>query len=324
VLGGGPVFTRYGFRRVPYASRITFRSAYSTGTSAVNADFEGDFRFSVPGLAFLVRAQALRGDAIQYFGIGNETVSTDLAPFYILHQQAYRFEPRFVFGMGSRTEVSIGGTARLTVSDEDRPTLALLERPYGFGSFSAIGAVAGFKLDVRDDPVYPVLGVRAQINGSYFPAVGDVAQPFGVVEGEVAGFLGTKALPATPVLALRGGGARGFGRGDIPFFEAPAIGGRRSVRGYSNRRFTGDDALYGSAELRLNFGGFKVILPGEWGIYGLGDIGRVQVEGESSSVWHKSWGAGLWIGFFDRRSAISVTYAKGESGRVYLAGGYHF
>lgn len=323
LLGGGPVFTRYGFRRVPYASRIMVRAGYTTGTSAVNADLQGDFRFRQPGLALMIRARAMPGDALHYFGIGNETERPQQPGFYILHEQSYRVEPRLVLGAGSRTEFSVGGTLRVMSSDTDRPTLAGAEQPYGFGTFTLIGAIAGVELDARDDPGYPVRGVRAALNGRFFPGWGDAASSFGVAEGVVSGFLGTRSLPATPVLAVRVGGAKGFG--EIPFFEAPTIGGYSSMRGYSSRRFLGDDALYGSAELRFNFGGFKVVVPGEWGMYGLADMGRVYRDGEESSVWHKAVGGGLWLGFVDRRGAVSLTFAKGsDGGRFHLAMGYHF
>ena len=87
-------------------------------------------------------------------------------------------------------------------------------------------------------------------------------------------------------------------------------------------RYGGDAAVWGSAELRLAFGGFRFVLPGEWGVLGLGDVGRVFLDGESSDAWHSAYGGGLWFGFLGRGSTISVSWAQSaEGGAVYLQAG---
>jgi hemolysin activation/secretion protein len=122
---------------------------------------------------------------------------------------------------------------------------------------------------------------------------------------------------------VRVGGAKAWN--PTPFFELPSIGGRRSVRSFDTHRFIGDAALFGSTEIRLNFGGFTLIAPGEWGIYGLGDLGRVYLDGEVSNRWHGALGGGLWFAFIDRRSTITATYAASrEHGKFYLRAGFHF
>ena len=205
ILGGGPVLTRYGFERVPYAYRIALRAGYAFGTSSVNADVLGDFRFARPGLALQVRAEALPGDAVHFFGTGNATPRTEPTEFYTLRQESYRVEPRLVFGADRRIEASVGGTLRVRSSDTDRPSLAGLERPYGFGNFTEIGLVAGLDLDGRDDEFYPVLGARVRVDGEFFPAIGDVTEAFATVHGVVSGYLGSRVLPGTPVLAVTDG-----------------------------------------------------------------------------------------------------------------------
>jgi outer membrane protein assembly factor BamA len=235
----------------------------------------------------------------------------------------YRVEPALYQEFGKRSVISVGPVFSHTVSNEERPTLALEQRPYGFGSFTEIGGAATILVDLRDDPVYPMLGVRAEAGGRFFPAVADVQESFGVVSGEVAGYLGTRKIPGSPVLAARVGGAKGLG--DPPFFEAPALGGKSSLRGFSRERFNGDGSLYGSAELRLNLGQFKAVVPGEIGVYGLGDIGRVYRTGETSTIWHKTYGAGLWLSIYDRSLTINLTWGHSvERDKFYLAGGFHF
>jgi len=322
VLGGGPLLTRYGFRRAPFASQVAVRAAYTTGFSGINLDFKGDFRFESREQRLLLTAKALGADAVRYFGLGNETTPAEPIPFYVVRRQSYSFEPKLSLGMRGKTALVLGALVRSSHTDERRPTLALAEQPYGFGDFTELGASAGWELDLRDDPGYPNLGLRVQVNGELFPAIGDVASAFAVVEGDLAAFATAGFLPGKPTLALRGGGSKALG--DAPFFEAPSIGARHSVRGFLPGRFIGDAALYGSGELRLNLGASPII-PGEWGVFGLGDIGRVYLDGESSSTWHHDWGAGVWLAIVERKNTVAFTYARSrEGGRIYATLGFHF
>jgi hypothetical protein len=322
VLGGGPVRTRYGFRRVPFASQIALRAAYVSGFSGLNLDFKGDLRFENQGRRLLLQGTARSSDAIRYFGLGNETGRTEPLPVYSVRRNSYSFEPKLSFGMKGKTAFSIGGLLRASDTDERRLTLAKNERPYGFGNFTEVGASAGWELDLRDNPGYPTLGFQMRVNGEWFPALADVASSFAVFEGDIAGFATAGFLPGKPTLALRGGASKDWG--DAPFFEAPSVGGRRSLRGFLPGRFLGDAALYGSGELRLDFGGSPVI-PGEWGLYGLADLGRVYLDGEASSTWHSGWGAGLWLAIVERKNTLTLTYARGaESSRVYATFGFHY
>jgi hypothetical protein len=323
IVGGGPVVTKYGFRRVPYLYKVTLRGAVTSSPMSVNFQLKGDYRFARRGTGIRLDSRAYLADGIHFFGFGNETGDVATSDFYLLRQHMYRVEPALYQEFGKRSVISVGPVFSHTVSNEERPTLALEQRPYGFGSFTEIGGAATILVDLRDDPVYPMLGVRAEAGGRFFPAVADVQESFGVVSGEVAGYLGTRKIPGSPVLAARVGGAKGLG--DPPFFEAPALGGKSSLRGFSRERFNGDGSLYGSAELRLNLGQFKAVVPGEIGVYGLGDIGRVYRTGETSTIWHKTYGAGLWLSIYDRSLTINLTWGHSvERDKFYLAGGFHF
>jgi hemolysin activation/secretion protein len=125
------------------------------------------------------------------------------------------------------------------------------------------------------------------------------------------------------VLALRDGGQQTFG--DFIYQDAAYIGGPSTVRLGRERRFAGDASLYGSAELRLALTKFFVVIPGELGLFGLGDVGRVFVDGETSDVWHGAWGGGVWIAALSRRSTVTAAYAVSEErSRLYVQGGWAF
>jgi len=70
---------------------------------------------------------------------------------------------------------------------------------------------------------------------------------------------------------------------------------------------------------------FFFLLPGELGVFGLGDAGRVYLSGETSDRWHAAAGGGLWLAFLNRANILSVAAAHGDEGtRIYARAGFAF
>jgi len=126
-----------------------------------------------------------------------------------------------------------------------------------------------------------------------------------------------------PVLALRAGARRAWG--PYPWFEAAFVGGKSTLRGYDHDRFSGDAAMYGGGDLRLRLLRYGGPLPGDFGVLGLFDAGRVWLEGERSNRWHTAWGGGIWMTVIDRSAVVSATVARGsERTALYLGLGFAF
>jgi len=322
VLGAGPEFHAYGFRRLPYETRIALRLATTTKAGELNADLAGDFRFERSDRRVLFRAMALNADVIRYFGLGNETGRSPESAFNNVLQRQYAFEPAIELGAGTPLRFHAGAELRWSRTNADRPTLLVNDSAYGSGSFAEAGATAGVEYDSRDDSELPTHGHRLLLSGRAFPRAFDVQSAFGSVSLTGSTYLSRKSLPLAPVLALRAGGSRVWGR--YPFFEAATIGGYASVRGLTSRRFAGDASLYATAELRLNLA--KVgLMRGNWGILGLADIGRVYLQGESSSRWHSGFGGGVWVEIAELHRVVTATLASsGEPARFYVKSSFHF
>ena len=126
-----------------------------------------------------------------------------------------------------------------------------------------------------------------------------------------------RRIAAEPTLALRVGGKKLFGT--YPYHEAAYLGGATTLRGYNEQRFAGDAAVFGNAELRLFLTRYHVVLPGDFGIFGLADVGRVFLEGETSDRWHRAVGGGIWFAFIDRASTVSIAMAQSPENRLFYA-----
>jgi outer membrane protein assembly factor BamA len=293
--------------------------ATTTGAGEINADLQGDFRFERPDRRVLLHAAALNADVIRYFGLGNETVRSTIAGFNNVTQRQYALEPTVLLGITGPLRFEVGGLLRWSETD-DRFTLLSVDPPYGAGSFAEAAVNGALVYDSRNEEKVPTRGVTLALTGRAFPAALDVASGFGSVELVGTTYLTAAALPSAPTLALRAGAKRMFGT--YPFFEAADIGGWESFRGFTTRRFTGDAAVYGNADLRLNLGSLG-IGPKRWGVLGLADIGRVYLEGETSHRWHTAFGGGVWTMFSGH--LVSATAASGgERLRFYVKSGFHF
>jgi hypothetical protein len=134
-----------------------------------------------------------------------------------------------------------------------------------------------------------------------------VDSTYGFVDGSVSGYV-TAAMPLRPTLAVRAGGRKLWG--PYPFFSSAFIGDAATVRLGRQHRYAGDASAYGTAELRLRLTRFFVILPGELGIFGLADAGRVFVAGESSDQWHTAFGGGVWMSLLQSTTVLSATIAR--------------
>lgn len=143
------------------------------------------------------------------------------------------------------------------------------------------------------------------------------------MHGEAATYLTAESFPLEPTLALRAGGKKVWGA--FPYQESAFLGGNSTVRLGRQDRYAGDAMLYAGAELRLFFTKFFLILPGDFGVFGLGDIGRVYLEGESSDRWHGAAGGGIWFSFLSRANTLSLAVARGEERTgFYMRAGFGF
>jgi outer membrane protein assembly factor BamA len=260
---------------------------------------------------------------ISFRGFGNEIAAPGDNEFYRITQDAFGLHPSLVFGLGRRTTLQIGPTLKYTSTDR-RPGrfLDTLDTLYGSGNFGELGGGLTFRHDSRDRPTAATRGVLLEIGGNVYPAIWDVDSTFGEVHGEAATYLTARA-PLDPTLAFRVGGKKLWGH--YPFFESAFIGGASTVRLGKVNRYAGDAAAYGSAELRLSLTRLTLVLPATFGVFGLADVGRVFLAGESSDRWHGAAGGGIWLSYLDRAYTFSLALASGEERTgIYAQAGFGF
>lgn len=324
LAGGGVTYTRYGFRKDPFAERYRLRAGYATGASTVRVDFRGEWHRVNSPVTFIFLARASGIDVLRFHGFGNETSEVGSSEFYRVNQTDYSVAPKIAMPLAPHVWLSAGPRFRFSSTNFDQNRFISIARPYGSGNFSAGSVGADLEVDTRDHENAATRGVLFTAGGSFFPKLFSVdSSNFGEVHGLAATYLTAKSLPLEPTLALRAGAKKVWGT--YPYQEAAFIGGNSTVRLGRENRYAGDAAVYGGAELRLRLSRFFFLVPGDFGIFGLSDVGRVYLKGESSDRWHGAAGGGVWFAFLGRANTISAALARGEEHTgFYLRAGFGF
>jgi outer membrane protein assembly factor BamA len=262
-------------------------------------------------------------EIVRFHGFGNETRLTEPSDFYKVKLQEARVAPALMYRFSPRTELSFGPVFRFGKVTRGTGNIMDVVNPYGSaGDFGELGLEAQFRHDTRDRPIAASRGLYLTAGGLLVPRSLDVRTTFGWAQGEVATYL-TAPIALEPTFAFRLGGKKVWG--DAPFHEKAYLGGANTLRGHTEQRFAGDAAVYGNAELRLALTNIVLLLPGEFGIFGLADAGRVFEPGETSDQWHTAAGGGIWLAFLDRDGTISVAFAtSAEQNSLYIQSGFMF
>lgn len=350
IPGVGPTFTNYGFRRVPYRSRLALRALYATDSGGWGATLDGAYRFENSRVGLALNARAVEFDAFRFYGFGNDTPDLGDAESLVMMDRVHVF-PALTWDIGPRPGKPLPPEENEEENEEEdaddierafvlEPTDGMRGRvsigpfaqwtrtriPAGnplVGAdgteFGRVGAQAVLTLSDTDWNAVPRRGYRVFAQAAGFPAAWDADEAFGTALGQLSAYL---PLFGGTHLAARVGGEAALG--DAPLSDAASIGGRMSVRGYRFDRYTGDAATWGNLELRMPIDTINFIVNGELGVFGLVDAGRVWVDGGSPGGWHTAWGGGLWFSAFDR--ALSVAWAQGDHahGRFYIWQGLPF
>jgi hypothetical protein len=313
VVGGGPTWTRFGFRRLPYATR----SRVAVHTAPLH------LRFGVAADRHVVRtggggettleARATQVSMTRYHGRGNDTPAGPDPNLYRVWASEIVASARMIEHPLPRVRVSFGPVLSYTRPEPVEGSPADLERAPGGAPYGLGGIRVDADRDGRDDVAYPRRGLRLLGSASAHPvAWGADVSPFGRVAVGGATYVALPLLPLDPVLALRAGGERVWGA--APLQHLAFIGGSSTVRGFRYQRFAGEASLHGAVELRSTLGRANLLLArGDLGTLVLADAGRVFVSHATASGWHRGVGGGFWFATLGGAVTGHLLLARGET-----------
>lgn len=307
-LGGGFLYTKHGWREEPFAQQHNLKANLALETWAMNVYYTGTVTDVLGKWDWITDLTICRPFGVSnYFGMGNESeflyrekdlpLLDDPIDYYRI-----RYEQVVVFtglsrNLGQKGSLIIGprylgyeleeNRQRFISSPASDQDPARIYRQFFFG-----GVHSQIKADTRTHPQLPERGVYASASYDTYLGLTHSSNDFSMAAAEFSFFL-TAHLPLQVTLANKIGANASFGQ--YEFFNAAALG-RETLRGYRRTRFLGDEALYHNVDLRIKLASFRTYLfPGSLGVVGFHDVGRVWLEGEQSSKWHRGIGAGIWV-----------------------------
>jgi hypothetical protein len=321
IIGAGFKFTKQeGFRKVPYASTHQLLANYAFATGAYRIRYNGEWIHALSKTDFIIQALAKApNNTINFFGRGNETIfnkTGDFKRFYRTRFSTYQLDPALRWRQ-KQSAWSIGPSLYYYTFDRDDNKGRFINNISLIGSYDSnmieksklhLGFAMQFARDSRNNRTFPQWGSYINVRLQAYQAIGKFARSFAQLIPEIA-FYKSLTRRSTVVLAERMGGVVGIGH--AAFYQSAFIGGHENLFGYRQYRFAGQHSFYNNLELRVRLADVaSYILPGQFGITGFWDMGRVWEKHDNSGKWHNGTGGGI---YFAPASVIAFSFVVGHS-----------
>lgn len=319
-VGGGLVYRRYKFRKLPFSSQHRLLGNYAFSSQAYNVRYTGTFTDIYRSIDMDLKA-SINGPQLlfNYFGLGNDTdANEDNIGNYRVRFERYIVSATFMEEIFRFLKVGIGPHFdQFHVVEDQSGAFVQSEigetEPGSFRTNRYIGGRALMHVEAVDNPVNPHIGIKWLSELTYNKQLSHEKLSFTRLSSEVVFYL-TPNFPFTLTWAGRVGVAHNFG--DFRFYQANTLGGTTNLRGYRITRYAGRTSVYANFEGRLKITDFNLYLfPGSFGLMGLIDHGRVFADNtESRSLFrglHRGVGGGVWVDVA-KKALVSTTYAIGE------------
>lgn len=320
LLGLSYKIVQPGFRKLPYGSIHSFSFLHSFATEGFRFNYNAEL-FSVLGKADItLRADVFAPENSQnFYGLGNETTfnkSGDFVRYYRARFSLYQFDPALRWTI-DKSGISVGPSFQYYRYNRDDNDGRFIEQVNELHSAdSAVmnkdkvyaGLMVNYIYNNRNSDILPATGTYLE---SRFTAYKGLNSFSNTMAQFTAAFSAYRPISKKKgiILTDRIGGGLTFGK--QAFYQSQFLGGQGNLLGYREFRFGGQHSLYNNLELRVKVTDFiNYIIPGQVGVIGFHDIGRVWRKGERSDVWHQGYGGGI---YFAPASLAVLRFVMGHS-----------
>lgn len=296
----------FGFRKEPYASFQRLTTLYATTFHAYQVRYNGEFNELFGKTDLVVNAALVEPSLSNFFGLGNNTVSVGQRDYYRVRYSYASADLLFRKRPNGIIDLAVGPSVfHYWNHPEDnkgrilyQPSLLGLDSMSVYAKKTYLGGKASLLVNYIDNGLMPTRGLYWNTELSSYAPLHKAASPVTKITSDMTVY-GSWTIPAKLVAVLKLGGGHIFNK-QFEYFQALSLGQNNFLRGFRKNRFSGRSLAYGSLELRQKlFGSRSFIFPGDIGVIGFGDIGRVWMPYESSRTWHTSYGGGLYFAPFN-------------------------
>jgi hypothetical protein len=304
LLGAGFALRTFGFRKEPYATDQRLTSLFAPTRGAYRLKYVGTFNKVLFKNDLLIRAELVNPSISNFFGLGNETVF-DKSKGIEFHRVRYRFFEVDLLVRKRFSEIvslSIGPSYYQYWNKYKDNSKRILANPDVIGTDSAsvygvkeyLGAKARFDIDFVNNEIFPTRGITWFTEFTSMYGFRKNSHNLSKLTSDVTIYAALRD-PGRLGAIFRLGGGHIFSH-EYEYFQALNIGAHNFLRGYRKNRFSGSSTAYASSELRLKlFKSKSYVLPGDVGMMGFYEVGRVWHKGEISNKWHPAYGGGFYF-----------------------------
>ncbi len=325
LLGIGFTSKKFGFRKDPYASLQKLSTLAAINQGAFQVKYDGIFNQIVRTNDLVINGELLTPTLSNFFGYGNESKFDKSLPL-TYYRTRYKYG---AFNLALRKrfndifQISVGPSYYRYWNDFTDNKSRILSAPLNIGRDSAslystkeyLGGRVKLDINYINNEIFPTRGITWFTSFTSLKGLNSSSKTITDLQSDMTIYASISDLSKVSGV-LRFGGGRIFAK-DFEFFQAKTLGVQNYLRGYRRNRFSGKGMAYGSGELRFKiFKSKSFVLPGDVGLLGFADFGRVWQDNENSKKWHNSFGGGLYFIPFNL-VAISATVAISPEDKLF-------
>ena len=325
LLGIGFTSKKFGFRKDPYASlqKLTTLAAITRG--AFQVKYDGIFNSIILNNDLVINGELLTPTLTNFFGYGNQSSYNKSLPlsYYRTRYKYGSFNVAIRKRFNDIFQFSAGPSYYRYWNDVLDNKNRILSVPSVIGRDSAslystkeyLGGRVKLDINYINNEIFPTRGITWFTSLTSLKGLNNNSKTITDVQSDMTIYASISDLSKVSGV-LRFGGGRIFSK-DFEFFQAKSLGVQNYLRGYRRNRFSGKGMAYGSGELRFKlFKSKSFVLPGDVGVLGFADFGRVWQDNENSKKWHNSFGGGFYFIPFNI-VALSATIAVSKEEHLF-------
>ncbi|MEP6746517.1 MAG: BamA/TamA family outer membrane protein [Bacteroidota bacterium] len=306
LLGAGVKWIKQGFRKLPYASVQQFLFSHSFSTNAFKVTYKGEWIHVINKTDFTVNVNAFAPDNTQnFFGRGNATEfdkTGNYKRYYRARFNFYEVNPAFRWRNAKKSSFSIGPSFQyyhLNPNDNKGRFINNTALLHSYDSSivsndkAHLGILAAYLHDSRNNILLPTFGTYMDFTLKGYSGLNKYSKSYMQLSAQIAVYKSIDRK-SNVVIANRIGG--GITAGKAAFYQSLFLGGQDNLLGYRQYRFAGEHILYNNFEIRIKLANLaSYVLPGQLGLTGFYDVGKVWQKGYNDDAWHSGTGGGLYF-----------------------------
>lgn len=305
LFGFGFLATKYAFRKSPYASFQKFTVLTAPVKNAYQIKYQGIFNKSVLKNDIIFNAEIVNPALNNFFGFGNETNYDKGRGIAYYRVRNNYFQADLLMrkrAKGDIFKIALGPTYYHYWNHLSDNENKILNHPAVLGIDSAsiftnkdyAGGKLKMDIDYVNNELFPTRGITFYTEWTALKGLNNNSRDLTKLTADMT-IYATISDQSKVTTVLRAGAGHIFSK-NPEYFQTLSLGANNYLRGYRKNRFSGTGMLYGNAELRFRlFRSKSYVLPGDVGLLGFYDIGKVIMEGQSSQKWHGAYGGGIYF-----------------------------